>query len=142
MKPALLSLPLPSALCLCFFSSSIISFTDLPAPNVEIIRGKSNFNSASDSGSLLYLAKSTLMSSCGFSELHSTCTYNFYSENFEVSKHNIDPNFEDPYEMRGKKMNDIDPNCWSETRTETILNMINILKKSYILVSTKKQVRG
>lgn len=82
------------------------------------------------------------MSSCGFSELHSTCTYNFYSENFEVSKHNIDPNFEDPYEMRGKKMNDIDPNCWSETRTETILNMINIRKKSYILVSTKKQVRG
>jgi len=41
-----------------FFSSSIVSLTDFFPPKHESIRGKSNFSCGSDSGLLLYFAKS------------------------------------------------------------------------------------
>ena len=48
----------------------MISVTDLFLPNEEIIRGKSNFKCASESGFDSYLAKSTLMSWWGSWELY------------------------------------------------------------------------
>lgn len=63
-------LPKVSPLCLCFSSSSIISWTDLLPPKVEIIWGKSNFRWGSDSGLLLNFANNTLISSCGSWELY------------------------------------------------------------------------
>jgi len=59
-----------SLLSWCFFSSSIVSLTDLFPPKHEAIRGKSNFSCGSDSGLLLYFANSALMSWIGSSELN------------------------------------------------------------------------
>lgn len=69
-KICLIKLPEASELDWCFFSSSIISLTDFSALKHELIWGKSNFSWGSLSGSLLYFAKSAVISWLGSSELY------------------------------------------------------------------------
>lgn len=63
--------PVASVLCSRFSSSCIISPTDLFAPKVAIIHGRSNFNWGSEEGSQLNFPIAASTSLCGSSELKS-----------------------------------------------------------------------